>query len=373
MSHRILLLPADDTAAATLLDLDGNGSVLARTVLPPGTPAPPRPDATRTVLVVPGTAVRIDRLELPAHSAAQAQAAARTLLAARLARVEQLHVALDGATATAAAGADHLRTVAAVDAGCLRAWLERAAAFGLVVDAAVPEQLLLPLPDDPGVVHVLDAGDRWLVRADGLAFVAEPPLAAQVLGDRPRAPLEGDLERCAAAARQPVVDLLQGEFLPDSKRARPASRRRLAWLGIVLLASPLLLVAAQALRLELAARALEARAAAVIADALPVAGAAQAEQAAPLQQRLQAAREPRAFAAATGALFAAVAARPGLHLVELEYQRGDRLRAILAHPGADDLEAVRAALAGEGWRLVEGGSRDATGGLRTAISLEPDA
>ena len=187
------------------------------------------------------------------------------------------------------------------------------------------------------------------------------------------APLEGDMERCAAAARQPVVDLLQGEFLPDSKRARPASRRRLAWLGIVLLASPLLLVAAQALRLELAARALEARAAAVIADALPVAGAAQAEQAAPLQQRLQAAREPRAFAAATGALFAAVAARPGLHLVELEYQRGDRLRAILAHPGADDLEAVRAALAGEGWRLVEGGSRDAPGGLRTAISLEPDA
>ncbi|MDH5832873.1 type II secretion system protein GspL [Luteimonas kalidii] len=367
MNHRILFLPADPASAATLLDVDGDGRVLARAQLQPGTPAPVAPAAASTVLVVPGTAVRIDRLDLPAHSAAQARAAARALLAARLARADALHVALDSAQA------GPLRTVAAVEAALMRGWLDRAAAFGLAIDAAVPEQLLLPVPDASGAAHVLDAGDRWLVRADAMAFAAEPALAAQVLGERERVVLDGDLVRFAARALRPDIDLLQGEFVPAWKRTRPAGRRRLAWLTAALAISPLLLVAAQALQLTLAARSLEARVSAVVRDALPVPGTAPSGGVDTLDAQLQAAREPRAFAAATGALFSAVAARPGVRLVDLEYQRGDRLRATIAHPGADDLDALRGALAAEGWRLVEGGSRDADGGLRTAVSLEPDA
>src|SRR5690606_24255539 len=86
-----------------------------------------------------------------------------------------------------------------------------------------------------------------------------------------------------------------------------------------------------------------------------------------LAMHLQAAREPRAFSAASGALFAAVATRPGAHLVELEYRRGDRLRAVVFHASADDIEALRRALAGDGWRLVQGSSSETTGGLRTGL------
>lgn len=367
MSHRILFLPADPAAAATLVDLDPDGSVHARVQLPPDALAPPAPATWPAVLVVPGIAVRIDRLDLPAHSQAQARAAAEAMLVPRLARPAPLHVALD------AAGDGDTRTVAAVDPDVMQSWLDRAAGFGLAIDAAVPEQLLLPAPAEDSVIHVLDAGDRWLVRGDGLAFVAEPPLAARVLGDRERLLLEGSVDGFAARAREPEVDLLQGPFTPAWKRARPAGRRRLAWLSAALLASPLIVVAAQGARLELAARGLEARAAAMVQEALPAAAPRAVEDPDQVGERLRAALEPRAFAAATGALFAAVAARPETHLVELEYRRGDRLRAVLAHAAPDDLEALRGVLAAEGWDLVEGGSREVSGRLRTAVSLEPRA
>ena len=364
MTKRILILPADPAAAATCLDVDASGRVLSRAALQPGDPAPPMPAAARTVLVVPGDAVRIDCLELHAHSAAQAQAAARALLGDRLAHRAELHVALD-ADASASR-----RTAASVAPDLLRGWLARASAFGLHPDAAVPEQLLLPVPTDNDTAHVLDADGRWLVRAAGLAFSAEPQLAARIVGGRRVVRLEGDIEDLAARASRPDVDLLQGSFFPASARAKPASRRRLAWLAAALLASPLLLAGAQALRLELAARALESRAERTLREAFPAADDTRADA---LQARLQAAREPAVFAAASGALFAAVAARPGTHLVELEYQRGDRLRAVLFHRNSDDIDILRGALAADGWQLVEGGVSEVPGGLHTGLVLEPGA
>ena len=196
MTNRILFLPAESAAEAICLDVDDVGHVLSRSALRPGAPAP-MPPAARTVMVVPGGAVRIDRLELRAHSPAHAQAAARALLATRLALPGEPHVVLDAdATAT-------VRTVAAVEPGLLRGWLVQAAALGLHPDAAVPEQLLLPDPADAGTVHLLVAGDRWLARGDGLAFSAPPALAAQVLGDRPLARIEGDIESLARRALRP--------------------------------------------------------------------------------------------------------------------------------------------------------------------------
>lgn len=361
MSTRILFLPADDAGDALLLELDDGGRMRSRAALRPGATAPAAPGATRTVLVVPGRPVRIEQLDLPAHSEAQARAAARALVAGRLARPAALHVALDPARTAP------VRTVASVEDAVLRAWLARAEAFGLRPDAALPEPLLLLEPPEAGV-HVLDAGDRWLVRGDGLAFSATPDLAERVLGGRTRIPVTDAIEDLAARALQPALDLLQGDFAPASAQARPRGRR-LAWLAAALLASPLLLVAAQALRLELAARALESRATATLDAALP----GSAGDAAGLDERLRTARAPRGFAAASGALFAAVHARPGTHLVDLEYARGDRLRARLFHRDAADLEALRGALAADGWRLVEGGSTEVAGGLHTGLALEPSA
>ena len=237
MSTRILFLPADDAGDALLLELDDGGRMRSRAALRPGATAPAAPGATRTVLVVPGRPVRIEQLDLPAHSEAQARAAARALVAGRLARPAALHVALDPARTAP------VRTVASVEDAVLRAWLARAEAFGLRPDAALPEPLLLPEPPDAGV-HVLDAGDRWLVRGDGLAFSATPDLAERVLGGRTRVPVTDAIEHLAACALQPALDLLQGDFAPASAQARPRGQR-LAWLAAALLASPLLLVAAR--------------------------------------------------------------------------------------------------------------------------------
>ncbi|MEN1958079.1 type II secretion system protein GspL [Luteimonas changyuni] len=386
MNTRILFLPADPAASATCLDLADDGRVLSRAELSPGTVAPTSATAARTVLVVPGEAVRIDHIALKAHSAAQARAAAQAMLAERLARPASLHVALD------AGAAGDARTVASVEPAALHEWLARAADFGLRPDAAVPEQLLLPadfglrpdaavpeqllLPapsDDVQAVHVLDAGERWLVRGPGLAFCATPALAAQVLAGREQLRLQGGLEACAARALHPDVDLLQGAFAPASAQAGKPRWRRLAWLAAALVASPLVLVAAQALRLELAAHALESRAGALVRDALPGNAGGDGVGADALARQLRAAREPRAFTAASGALFAAVAGRAGTHLVELDYLRGDRLRAVVFHAVADDIEAIRGALAADGWTLVEGGSSDVPGGLHTGLVLEPSS
>lgn len=362
MSTFILFLPPAEDARAVLFELDDTGRVLARKTLAAGDTAAHAPGTTRTVLVVPGDGVRIDRLQLSAHSAVQARAAAQALLAGRLARPAALHVALDAQAATPG-----LRTVAAVEPAALRAWLAQAAAFGLRPDAAVPAPLLLPEPAIDGDAVVFDAGARWLVRGGGLAFAAPPALARQVLADRPHHPVSGGFDALAARALQPPLDLLQGDFAPASASARPAGRR-LAWLAAALLASPLVVVAAQALRLEVAARALDARATATLEAALPHAGDSAAATPA---ERLRAARAPRAFASASGALFAAVSARPGTHLVELDYARDDRLRALLFHRDAADLEALRAALAADGWRLVEGGGAEVAGGVHTGLALEP--
>lgn len=365
MTHRILFLPADPAVAATCLEVDGGGRTLSRTRLVEGA-APPAAVDGRTVLVVPGEAVRIDRLALRAHSTAQARAAAQALLAERLARPSPLHVALD-----AHAGAD-TRLVASVEPARLQAWIARATELGLRPDAAVPEPLLLPPPEE-GDAHawVFDAGDRWLVRGPRLAFSAAPALAARILGDHAHIPLHGGLEALAARALFPEVDLLQDAFAPASARTLPRARRRLGWLVAALLASPLVLVAAEALRLDLAARALEARVANTVREALPGTPAATGPEA--LTRLLDAAREPHAFAASAGALFTAVAGRTGTRLEELEYQRGDRLRAVVVHADAADIEALRRALAADGWTLVEGGSSEVPGGLRTGVVLEPSA
>lgn len=373
MTTRMLLLPADPRAPARCVHLDDGGRVLAQATLAPDAPAQPAPfqAAARTVLVVPGAEVRTLWLELAAHSQAQALAAARVLVAEGLAMPGDLHVAV------AAAADGGMRAVAVVERALLRGWLDRAAALGLAADSALPEQLLLPPPDagDGNAVRVLDAGDRWLVRGAGLAFSAEPELAAQVLGDRPFSSVgSDDFERAWARARVPEVELLQADFTPASARraAVAGGKRRLAWLAAALLASPLLLVAAQALRLELAARGFESRAADTLQAALPAAAAGSATPET-LHARLADAQAPQAFAAASGALFAAVAARPGARLESLDYHRGDSLRATLLHPAAADLEAVRAALAAEGWRLLDQGSVEDAGGLVTDLALEPAA
>lgn len=359
---RLLWLAPAPGTPAHCLDLDRHGGVLAEAWLDEAaTTAVASANTARCVLVVPGAEVRVAWLDLAAHNAVQAAAAARVLLADALASADDLHVAVAPARSVSPPSMPTTWLVAAVERQRLRGWLARAAALGLAADAVVPEQLLLPTVQAPAL-GVFDTGGRRLVRGERLAFSAEPALADLVVGGRRCSPV--DAASVYPSALAPDIDLLQAEFALRPPQEHGGRRRRLAWLALALLASPLVLEAAQAVRLEVSARQLEAR-----ADALAGPGAAggpHGDRAADLQALATGATPTDAAAA----LFAAVAAIPGTRLDALEHRRGDLLRATVAHPKPMDLESLRDRLAAGGWRLAEGGSVAAAGGHRTTIALE---
>ena len=319
---------------------------------------------TGTVLAVPAEEVHVAWLALPARNPVQARAAARAMLATRLAVPQDaLHVAI--ATGADAAGN---RLVVAVDHAVMQRWLDAARALGSEPDAMVPDCLLLPFPavTDERSVHLLERDGRWLVRGAGLAFAGDTALADALVGDRPRIVLGDAAEVLAQGARSTPIDLLQDRYARAP--ARPASGRRLRWLAAAVLLAPLVLPAASAARHAWAARVLQDTARDEAAVSLGVAvvdplGATGA------QRVLLDARN--ALPRAIGALSAAVAARPGTHLDTLHFSTSDGLVAGVVHGGPADLAALDAGLAEAGLALaiVEEG-RSGDGRQRSELRLE---
>lgn len=371
VATHLLLLPADPAAAATHLAIDTAGRVVARREAGDGSPLPADPlqPPPRRVLAVPGVDCLALWLDLPARNPVQALAAATLLVEDHVAAAARhpLHIAIaplppDGGK----------RLVVAVEPEHMQGWLDRAAALGMTPDAVTPAPLLLPRPaNEAGDAVALACHDGlWLVRGQCLAFAAEPALAAEILGDRPRTALPDAGAALAGGALAPAIDLLQGRFAaaPSRHTGWPAWRRA-AMLAAVLALSPLLLLAAQALRHELGARGLESRTLAQARAVLPSLG----ERVDPLpavRARLEALRSADAFAALTGALLRAVADDAGAELDALAYADGE-LQAVVAHGDAATLERIRAALAGDGFELVETGTRTAGDRIHSDIQVRP--
>src|SRR5690606_7601148 len=248
---RLILLRRDPAHPATCLELDPRGRILSRRPLDPAHPAPPGP-AARTVVAVPGEAVRTLWLDLPAHNPVQALAAARILL--------QEHVAgdLDGLHIAIGPSGQGPRLLAVADDAQVHAWRQRAQALGVVPDALVPVQLLADAPADRPL-QVLEHDGLWLVRGPQLALAAEPALAQRIIGTRgmrqveDAAAVEALLAAGAAAAIPGGIDLLQYAHARPRDRAVSSRRRRLALLAALCLLSPLLLQGASALRHALGA------------------------------------------------------------------------------------------------------------------------
>ncbi|HLM52564.1 MAG TPA: type II secretion system protein GspL [Pseudoxanthomonas sp.] len=335
----LVLLPTDPMRPARCLRIDSGGDVLERLDADTARPLPAAFTAgiARTVLAVPGAEVRTLWMDLPAHSPAQAQAAARVLLAERVAGPrEGLHIAIGPRPSSGPT------LVAVVQATLLRHWLDRARALGVVADVAVPQPLLLPPPDTDDELVAAIYGDQWLVRADRLAFAAEPGLARQVLGTRAATPVTGTeaVERLLAreAAGGIALDLLQYEFaLAPETRARGPDRRRLAALAAAVVLSPLLVTGVQALRYELAARSLQRQSTALAA---PLVSARTAEPIAALRRERDLLQAPAIFRKQRQALLSAIAAEPGLHLESLEYSAEAGLSAKVVHPTDEQLQRL---------------------------------
>jgi general secretion pathway protein L len=326
------LLAADPSAASPCLLLDAGGRILERRLLSPGAPAAPGP---RTVVAVPGERVRTLRLDLPLRNTLQARAAALLQLDGELAEDETPHLALG------AIEADGTRLACVADAAQMRAWLAQAEAIGIVPDALLPDHLLLPAAADASTsVAVFDG--RWLARSQALAFSAEPALAEAALAGHPHAApatAEAALQLLASGALCPPLDLQQFGFAPRRKDDAETRRtRRLRWLIAALLASPLLLVAVEALRYEISARLLRQRAQA-LAAAVADPQRARTEPVAATDAQLATLRGIGGFNGLAATLLHAVQAQPAVRIEHVEYADG-RLRALLAHADAGAANAV---------------------------------
>lgn len=373
----IVLLPHATGADATCLRIDADGRVLSRhrpDVDSPLTASPAQP-VVRQLLAVPGSECLSCWLDLPARNPVQALAAARVLVAAHVAGpIDTLHLAI---APMAADGGS--RQVVAIESATMQAWLDRATALGMTPDAVVPLPMLLPPPEPPAAgttseVVVAEIDGHWLVRGEQLAFAAEPALAEQIIGDRPRRLLTAaDAESAFAAnALMPPIDLLQYAFARQSthRQGWPAYRRA-AILAAVLAVSPLVLLTAQAIRYELAARALQSQTAALARTLMPTLEEG-ANPLPPIRARLAEFQAGGGFAHATATLLAAVAATDGAELDALSYAGGE-LQATLVVPSPPALEQIRGALFDAGLELTENDGGKTNGRSRYTITVRTSA
>lgn len=388
MNTRLILLSADPDAPSTCLQVDAGGQLLQRMQLSPATslaaPSVPAPSVPlRTVLVVPGSEARAMWLDLPARNPVQARAAAALLIEDHVATPrDRLHLSIAPRPmpVVTADGGEARRLVVMVDRDTMQHWLDRAAALGVVPDAVVPDHLMLPAPAGEAVCIAVLGDDRWLVRGEQLAFSAEPALAALVIGERAsrdqaageRIPSRiedaREIERhFIASASNPPIDLLQGEFARNFERREGwPPYRRVAALAAVLAFSPLLLIAAQALRYEVAARQLESQAQSLVRDVVSGSDIA-GDPLAASHAQLRELRSADEFARDVGALFGAVEGVRGARLDSLDYGGETGMRASLFHASEDDLQSIRHAVADAGLSLESTGTQRVEGGIRSAI------
>ncbi|MFN3522488.1 MAG: type II secretion system protein GspL [Phenylobacterium sp.] len=363
---RIVFLPSAAEEAPFQLVLAAGGGVLERGVLQPLNPA--EAASARCVLVIPGVEVTVRWVNAPTRNLVQARAAAALALEDELAApVGEAHLALGPLEA------DGRRAVAVVDPKLLSGWLARVAGYGLSPDVATPEALMLPEPGEGEPLNLARAPGRAALRGWRQAFSVEEPLAAQLLeGRETREPDSAELEQAMAqAAAAPAVNLLQGAFDPARGQGlKPRDLRLAAVLAALVLASPLLVMAAQVVRQESAARSLERQAAELAATVLPK-GTAVEDPAMQVEARLAQARIG-AGAGPTGLaaqLFAAVEALDQGQVESLISMPDGAMRATVSYANYSDIDGLSAAMRRAGVTVRQEGAREEAGRVVSDIIL----
>jgi len=313
----------------------------------PGLTDPKTGRALAVAAVVPGEAVSLHWLEIPAGlTPAQAAAAARLIAADVSAQpIADMHVAVGPELPDSS-----LRPVALVPALAMAGWIGRLQAEGLDPDLILPEPLLLPVPEEGFVRY--DRGTLPLFRGQGDAFSAEPELAELVTRGAPVRTLDHDAfeTHLASALAALPVNLRQGAF---AKRRRWKIEwplvRRLAGFAALLLLVTLLLQVMTIFRYTFEADRLEAETRALARSAGPI----------------PAVRIGGGYAGLASALFGALNGTPNAELTALIYDQSGVLRATIQADSPATLESVRQRI-GAGAFEVELGPLRAGGGRPTA-------
>lgn len=364
---RIVFAPHAPELPPLYVLYDPFGEVVGRGELAPGAAAPAGP--LRDVLIVPG-AEAVARLVLaPTRNERQARAAAGLAVADQLAVAgEDLHLALG----QPGEGLDD-RLAVVVARPLMQAWLDAAALHGVTPQAVIPDYLVPPLPGPGSPPNAAAFGSTMAIRGERIALSVEADLLAVVLPDVAPVLISGrDLDAALyAAAARPPVDFLQAEFAVGSDdRLDRRSLRRIAILAALVVVSPLILLAAQALRDDAAARRIEASTNVRVAAVLPKGATVtdpQAQASARLTQlRLAAGGGVVGLAAQ---LFAALENLEGAQLESLILGPEGDLRAQLSYANVTDIEVLRDALGARGVVVREEAAREDGGRTYSDIIL----
>lgn len=315
---------------------------------------PPPRDAP-AIAVAPAEAVTLHWAELPARSSAQAAAAARIMAAeASAAPMSELHVAVGGEEAE-----DGGRAIGVVNAGAMAGWLSMLAEAGIDPVALVPAPLLLPRPDSGYALG--SVGGQAVVRGRHAGFADDAALTPLVTGGALPEPVpEPELVAAMAAAVAAVpLDLRQGVFARRRRRAIDWRLiRRLALMGLAILALTLAIDLVRIARYSFAADAAEARADALARTVLPR-GETVTDADRQLAERLAGVRGPGlGFSRSAAAVFAVVRAVPGTEITALDFQPSGDMRLGIA--------VEREALATDLKRAIEAAGFDVQAGTFTA-------
>ena len=333
MSTLLLFIGADDRLAAWWIAQ--GGAIVER-----GAADSVLPDAlsTRVVAIAPAEAMTIHVAELGALATQQARTAARLLVAENsVAPIETQHVAIGEAD-----GAD--RSVAVIGHGRMSAWLDSLQARGIDPDAVLAAPLLLARPEQ-GFVRA-KIGDEIVLRGRSAAFADEPGLTELLVGDAPIEDVDPELA-ILAALDNPELDLRQGAYAKRRRFQIDWSHvRRLAAIGVGVVAVTLLIALVQIIRYGIDANAQDARAQEIARIAVPDGGA---DAVVSLDARLTAARgSGLGFTATAGALLTAVQSVPNVELANLTFENDGLLRATVMASGAAEAETLRARIRASG-------------------------
>jgi len=360
---RLVLIPTLSGQPAPYMIVAPDGFVLDRGVL--ALDAPERPEPMRTVAICPGADVSIRWLELPAGGAAQLRAAAAWTLREDLAATPDRVAVVVGPPA----GIEQPRLVAVVSHGLLLAWTDYLEALGIRADVLTPDMLTIDEPVEDDIVLAVTFGENVALRGRRFAVTVQPDLVDLVVGDRRVVALQ-DPETVelalALAARAPAINLLDNGF-----RERTTMRigwRRAAGLAVAVLVSPLLLIAAAAVRDDRTADRLETEAVAAIAAVAPDL-AREPDPVAALRRRAATAPPPGGVTAAAAALFTAVEGIEGVELDAFLAAPDDGVRATLSHPAYSDMQELDRRMAEAGLAVTENATLDEGGRVVSDISI----
>lgn len=359
---RLILIPALGSEPAPYLVI-ADGEVRERGLL--ALDAVERPEPMRTIAVAPGTDVTICWLDLLPGGLAQQRAAALWLLRDSLAvPVDRLAVALGPVPVSG-----EPRLVVLAGRSLLEAWVDYLDALGVQADAIVPDVLTVP---DPGIEDPLNAilfGASVALRGRRFAASVQSDLVALVAGPRRVVMIEDEAEverSLVEAALDPPVNLLSDQNRSDTG-VRRSWTRAFAMAGVLAI-SPLVLLAAAAVRDDANARRDVDRARAEIARAAPDL-AVRPDPVAALRRRVRSAPPPGGVIGATAALYAAIEGVEGADLDLLIVDPEAGMKASITHADYQDMRAISRAIEAYGLRLTETGTIDDRGRIVSDITI----